>query len=771
LSNVVAIAAGGDHGLALKSDGTVVGWGRNDFGQASPPARLSNVVAIAAGGSHSLALRRDGTVVAWGDNESGQAIPPAGLSNVVAIAAGGWHSLALRSDGTVVGWGWDIAGQATPPAGLSNVVAIAAGGYYSLALVATDDFYESSDGPPKIVQQPRLENVALRGESLLLTAQVTSSTPLYYQWFKDGMPVPGATNLALILNNLTSLQCGVYRLRVWNIFGATESLPACLAVLDNPTLGTKPKRPEFPQLPPRSPGKTGLIVVTHGWIRKGVSTKIWEKEDTTPELPTWVETMAAALSKRVSPEWTVMPWYWTNEAYTVTTWAALANAERNGRRLGETIADQGWKHVHMIAHSAGSALIHEAASAIREAARNSRGDSVPTIHLTFLDAYGGLREQNFSSYGSTADWADHYFAQDKLTGLWTDSPIKHAFNVDVTWTDDLKGTVSYVNTGREECISALSDHSGPIEFYRRSIERTLPPCAAGYGFDFSKEAGGWETRPDINYGEDVPTICAPPAVCRKLSSQQTHANSTVVSVVTLPLANSRWGTSIERPSGGNDTDTFLKLYIGEPLPWRFRTSPPLDIHSAGDTEGGDTEAPWLTMAVTVTNPVNVILFECSLEGDGPTEGLLTVYWNSVEIGRVDQRGLRPGFQEYTFGLPGTVTNGVYTLGFRFDRYGPGSVEAVVRNLQLGYVGPKGPVHLQIQLARTQTGETQPELVLRGPAGVVCILESSSDLVEWQPWMILETSEGETRVADQTLVEQSQARFYRVVVPGLDRWGP
>jgi hypothetical protein len=177
------------------------------------------------------------------------------------------------------------------------------------------------------------------------------------------------------------------------------------------------------------------------------------------------------------------------------------------------------------------------------------------------------------------------------------------------------------------------------------------------------------------------------------------------------------------------------------------------------------------MAVTVTNPVNVILFECSLEGDGPTEGLLTVYWNSVEIGRVDQRGLRPGFQEYTFGLPGTVTNGVYTLGFRFDRYGPGSVEAVVRNLQLGYVGPKGPVHLQIQLARTQTGQTQPELVLTGPAGVVCILESSSDLVEWQPWMILETSEGETRVADQTLVEQSQARFYRVVVPGLDRWGP
>jgi hypothetical protein len=43
-------------GLALKSDGTVVGWGANDWYQATPPARLTNVVAIAAGGDHSLAL-------------------------------------------------------------------------------------------------------------------------------------------------------------------------------------------------------------------------------------------------------------------------------------------------------------------------------------------------------------------------------------------------------------------------------------------------------------------------------------------------------------------------------------------------------------------------------------------------------------------------------------------------------------------------------------------------------------------------------------------
>ena len=56
------------------------------------PARLhgNDFVAIAAGGTHSLALKSDGSIVGWGSNYYGQASPPAG-NNFVAIAAG-WHS-------------------------------------------------------------------------------------------------------------------------------------------------------------------------------------------------------------------------------------------------------------------------------------------------------------------------------------------------------------------------------------------------------------------------------------------------------------------------------------------------------------------------------------------------------------------------------------------------------------------------------------------------------------------------------------------------------
>ena len=98
---MTAIAAGTDHSLALKGDGTVVAWGcgaRTDYGQCSVPSGLSGVTAIAASQGHSLALKGDGTVVAWGcgaRTRLGQCSVPNGLSGVTSIAAGPFHSLAL----------------------------------------------------------------------------------------------------------------------------------------------------------------------------------------------------------------------------------------------------------------------------------------------------------------------------------------------------------------------------------------------------------------------------------------------------------------------------------------------------------------------------------------------------------------------------------------------------------------------------------------------------------------------------------------------------
>lgn len=135
LSNVTAVAAGYNHSVALKRDGTVVAWGYNGSGQTSVPSGLAGVVAIAAGYDYTVALKRDGTVVAWGYNGSGQTSVPPGLAGVTAIAAGGAHAVALKQDGTVVAWGFNGVGQTNVPAGaLSDVKAIAAGYRNTIAL-------------------------------------------------------------------------------------------------------------------------------------------------------------------------------------------------------------------------------------------------------------------------------------------------------------------------------------------------------------------------------------------------------------------------------------------------------------------------------------------------------------------------------------------------------------------------------------------------------------------------------------------------------------
>ncbi|MCR8658644.1 S-layer homology domain-containing protein [Paenibacillus endoradicis] len=131
---VVQISAGWNYSLALKPNGTVIGWGLNNHNQAAPPIDLDEVISVSAGDHHSLALKSDGTVIAWGDNGVGESDVPVGLTDVVAIAAGWKHSLALKSDGTVVAWGDNGAGESTVPVGLTDVVSISAGRGHSVAL-------------------------------------------------------------------------------------------------------------------------------------------------------------------------------------------------------------------------------------------------------------------------------------------------------------------------------------------------------------------------------------------------------------------------------------------------------------------------------------------------------------------------------------------------------------------------------------------------------------------------------------------------------------
>jgi len=138
LTGSVTVPAFDSAVIALKTDGSVWGFGPNERGQigngaastpVTTPSRslIDDVIQIASGRAHTVALRRDGSVFTWGTNEAGQlgtgqgtalyrATPESvGLTDIVAVAAGGSFSAALGLDGHLWTWGQAYAYSGSPP--------------------------------------------------------------------------------------------------------------------------------------------------------------------------------------------------------------------------------------------------------------------------------------------------------------------------------------------------------------------------------------------------------------------------------------------------------------------------------------------------------------------------------------------------------------------------------------------------------------------------------------------------------------------------------
>ena len=200
-----AISTGYTHNLAIGSNGQLYAWGYNQYGQLGngttnsyPSPLIVNLpggitpTAIAAGGNHSLAIGSNGRLYTWGDNEYGQlgngttnnSTTPVTITLPVtptAIYAGYDYSLAIGSNGRLYAWGDNSQGQlgngttisSTTPVTVnlsSGLVptAIYAGYYHTLAIAVPPS--------PSSLSLSSNPNPSAFGQSVTFTAAVSPIT-------------------------------------------------------------------------------------------------------------------------------------------------------------------------------------------------------------------------------------------------------------------------------------------------------------------------------------------------------------------------------------------------------------------------------------------------------------------------------------------------------------------------------------------------------------------------------------------------------------------
>jgi alpha-tubulin suppressor-like RCC1 family protein len=282
ISNVTAIAAGDAHSLALVSEGPI------QIIQEPPSqamAYTSNaIVSVLATGAEPLSYQwffngqalTDGervsgatnatlafTNLRFGDAGTYQVIISNTFGSVVSadailavigspmvveqsdnqtVRAGSDVTLWVSADGTPpLSFQWMFNGTNVPGATNSTLLLVnalpEATGLYSLAISNDYGGIQSADilltvnnSSPFIIRQP-VGQIAPLGGIATLSVSARGSVPLSYQWRFNGADIPGATNAALVLGNLSCGQTGFYSVAISNAFGTILSAKALLSVV------------------------------------------------------------------------------------------------------------------------------------------------------------------------------------------------------------------------------------------------------------------------------------------------------------------------------------------------------------------------------------------------------------------------------------------------------------------------------------------------------------------------------------------------------------
>jgi hypothetical protein len=420
-----------------------------------------------------------------------------------------------------------------------------------------------------------------------------------------------------------------------------------------------PIPPSYPPPPPLTQDK--LVVVTHGWnTTSAVYDSFW--------LP-----FTAQIPQNVGNDWDVVPYNWTSDSgdpfpqFLETghgpDWA-LSNAIGHGYWLAEQVGRR-YSHVHLIAHSAGSAFIAAAAHRIKQNSPST------TIHTTFLDAFagtfiiGGISNYQ-QAYGANSVWSDYYRSLEVsniicllggTTTPFTQLTLPLTHRVDVTFVDP------------EFDPECLSSHTWPRCFYEFTVPGpSIDGCgeaqgntALSYGFALSWESVGGDKLAWIN------------------SVNSLHPINTGVTLSPNNLAGSQ--------------DNELVYRIREDQPMILRTLPSVTSSAnavavvgasfTAQTLRQDPASAWVNFEVTTNSVVNCLAFDIDFTSVPSATGLMSLFVNGVQRGVVDEAFAQSGIVRYRMPTPGDLLPGTHIVSFRLDQIGTIPSSISVANVATG----------------------------------------------------------------------------------------
>jgi uncharacterized delta-60 repeat protein len=191
---------------------------------------------------------------ALGENTSSNAVLVVGLPPVITqqpasliVTQGQAASFTVAATGVPLYYQWKannapIPGATNATLTIPSPVFTNAASYTCLvsnflASVTTTPATLTVYAPPAILNQPLGQTLGV-GSNLNLAVTANGTTPVAYQWWKDGSLLALQTNASLTLTNLQTTDSGGYSVVLANFLGSVTSSVAAITVLDFPPVIT-----------------------------------------------------------------------------------------------------------------------------------------------------------------------------------------------------------------------------------------------------------------------------------------------------------------------------------------------------------------------------------------------------------------------------------------------------------------------------------------------------------------------------------------------------